>query len=354
MTQLIHGGDIYSASKETGIEQAQILDFSANINPLGIPKEVKQAMIESLGACTNYPDPLCRDLVQAISAHEHVVPQAILCGNGAADLIYRLARALKPKKALLLAPTFAEYELALDTIGCKCSYYMLSEETGFVLQEDYLAYLTSEIDLIVLCNPNNPTGTLIPDVLMKAILKRCEAQQITCLLDECFNDFIESGGAVSQVNQLENYSHLVILKAFTKLYGLAGVRLGYALSYDHDLLERMRVEGQCWNVSVIAQAAGKAALTQEAFRQETLQVISSERAYLQNELRRLGMTVFDSVANYIFFKSNQGVKLQETLRAQGILIRACHNYKGLDAQYFRIAVKSHRENQILIQALERI
>ncbi|MGL4736511.1 MAG: threonine-phosphate decarboxylase CobD [Cellulosilyticaceae bacterium] len=354
MTQLIHGGDIYSASKETGINQTDFIDFSANINPLGIPYAVKEAMVRSLDGCINYPDPLCRDLVQAIADHEEVEASAVLCGNGAADLIYRLARAHKPKKALLLAPTFAEYELALQTVGCTCEYFVITEKNGFIVTEDYLERLTSDVDLIVLCNPNNPTGTLIPEILMEQILARCNTMQITCLLDECFNDFLENGEAVSQVGQLRCYPNLIILKAFTKLYGLAGVRLGYALSYKYSLLEAMRLEGQCWNVSVIAQAAGKAALAQEAFRKETLKLIAKERQYLMQELGRLGMTVFDSAANYVFFKCSHGVMIQQMLRQQGILIRSCNNYHGLDDQYFRIAVKSHEENQILIQALERM
>lgn len=354
MTVLIHGGDIYSASEEMGIQADEMLDFSANINPLGIPVSVKEAMMHSLERCQHYPDPLCRKLVSAISAYEKVPGEVILCGNGAADLIYRLARAYQPKKALLLAPTFAEYELALDTVGCECVYYELKAEHGFCIQQDYLDYLTPDLDLIVICNPNNPTGVLGPVHLLRQVMDKCQALGIKCLLDECFNDFLNDSHGHSLVGELKCYEELIILKAFTKLYAIPGVRLGYALTYDLPLIEAMRQEGQCWNVSVIAQEAGVAALGEEAFRMETLHLIQKERQYLKEQLKRLGIKVFDSEANYLFFQTKQGEMLWQQLRKNGILIRSCSNYRTLDQSYFRIAVKQPEDNKKLIQEMERI
>ncbi|MGL4345937.1 MAG: threonine-phosphate decarboxylase CobD [Cellulosilyticaceae bacterium] len=354
MTELIHGGDIYSASQKLGLDAQEMIDFSANINPLGLPKQVEDAIIKSLPMCQHYPDPLCRDLVSRIAEHEQVTSDQVLCGNGAADLIYRFIRAIKPQRALLLAPTFAEYELALRTVGCAVSYYDLSEAHGFKVQEDYLSYIVEDLEMVILCNPNNPTGTLLNSGLLEAIIAKCEALNIPCMIDECFNDFLENKEQQSCISMIEDCQQLILLKAFTKIYAMPGIRLGYVLSSNSLWLQKMREEGQCWGVSVIAQRAGQAALECQTYLEQTKMLIATERQYLKNQLRQLGMTVFDSTANYIFFKNLSEVPIDKLLYQQGILIRSCSNYRGLDAHYYRVAVKTHSDNQKLMQSLERI
>lgn len=354
MTKLVHGGDIYSAMHELGKKPEELIDFSANINPLGIPKGVEKALIEGIRGCIHYPDPLCRRLVDKLSRHEGVLGKHILCGNGAAELIYRLIQVKKPKKALLLAPTFAEYELALRTIDTQIVYYTLRPEFGFRVQQDYLDYLTEDIDMIVLCNPNNPTGELISGGLLEAIIQKCEMQKTMCLVDECFNDFLDHPIEHSLVDRLSDFKMLTILKAFTKIYAIPGVRLGYILSSQEALIEQMREAGQCWSVSVLAQYAGEAALEEVDYLKATKQFIKEERQYLIGELRRVGFTVYGSHANYIFFKTPTDIQLDQHLYEKGIMIRSCSNYIGLDRCYYRIAVKNHEQNQKLIQEIERI
>jgi threonine-phosphate decarboxylase len=344
---LIHGGATEGYMLEYG---RQPLDFSANCNPLGIPASVPAAVLEAAEHADKYPDPLCRRLRAALAEKINVTPKQILCGNGAADIIFRLALARKPKKALVTAPTFAEYALALETAGCEVVYHPLLEAEGFTLTDDILRRLTPELDMVFICNPNNPTGLTVPPVLLRHILDACEASGTLLVVDECFNGFLDEPEKHSLKPLLGQYENLLILDAFTKLYGMAGVRLGYCLSGNALLLEAIQNAGQPWAVSSLAQAAGIAALREEQYVQKARALIQSERAYLFDALRDIGIQTPGGEANYIFFRSDMP-GLVPRLREKGILIRDCSNYVGLSQGYYRIAVRTHEENAALIKAL---
>jgi threonine-phosphate decarboxylase len=351
MHEFKHGGDIYSAKENCC---RPFVDFSANINPLGIPSAVKAAMTASLEDCVHYPDPFCRELVGAIAAQEQVKPEWLFCGNGAADVIFALVYAQKPKRALVLAPTFSEYEQALRAVSCSVMYHQLYEENNFKLTESFIDTLDASIDMVFLCNPNNPTGQLIDQNLLLRILQRCDEVGIRLVLDECFIDFLDEPKNHTLLPLCSEYTNLFILKSFTKLFALAGVRLGYGICRDVELLEQMHDCVQPWGVSSIAQAAGIAALTQTAYIADTRAVIKEERRYLLASIKRLGLQAYGSHANYIFFKADACVCLQSEMEKRGFLIRSCANYHGLSNDYFRIAVKSHANNEALIGALESI
>ncbi len=345
--ELIHGGDIYSARARM---QGEILDFSANLNPLGLPEGVRRVLAESADACACYPDPLCRELCAAIAAHEGVPKEIVLCGNGAADLIFRLCQALRPHRALILAPTFAEYEQALRAVGCEVERHYLNEADEFCLTETILERLTPGLDLVFLCNPNNPTGQVADPGLMEEILLRCGQNGILLAADECFVDFLDEPGRHTLRAQLGESRHLLILRAFTKIYAMAGLRLGYCLCSDGALLERMAECGQPWSVSVPAQLAGVQALREHEYLKESAALIRSEREYLRRGLLALGFGVMGSRANYIFFRSPVA-GLRGKLERENILIRSCKNYPGLDGRYYRVAVRTRRENSLLLAAL---
>ncbi|QAT42909.1 threonine-phosphate decarboxylase CobD [Aminipila luticellarii] len=356
MVNLVHGGDIYSV-KEKGMED--ILDFSANINPKGLPEKVKKAIIDGLDSCVHYPDPLCRRLIAAISEFEGVDKECILCGNGAADIVFRLALALKPKKALVLAPTFAEYETALNTVDCHTKHYELSAEQDFALNEDYLNALDSSYDVVFLCNPNNPTGQLMTKELLEKILLKCTEHHIMMVLDECFIEFVEAYEKYTMKSHVESCENLFILKAFTKSYAMPGLRLGYGLSGNKELLKKITDMGQPWSVSVPAQLAGVQALKETEYLEESMREIREEKTYLVSELDKLGIKFYNPSANYIFLKiENNGrydpSDFKEKLLEKGIIIRDCSNYVGLEKGYYRIAVKSHRANERLINVLKSI
>lgn len=347
-----HGGNVYEKAKTLGVNKEQILDFSANISPLGIPLGVKQAMIASIDELIHYPDPDCVELKKAIAKVESVREEFVECGNGGADLLFRLALALKPKRVLLPAPTFVEYEEAMRAVDSEIHYTTLDEE--FKLCPDWVKRKLREgAELFILCNPNNPTGLLTEREYILEILE--EAKKVDCnvLVDECFLELYERERDYSLKSYLEKYKNLLILKSFTKLYAIPGVRLGYILSSNERNLEKIRVSGQAWSVSHIAQQAGIAALKEKEYKKEAIKLIARENLFLKQSLRELGINVLDGVVNYLFFYTKRK-DLGDRLERESILIRDCSNYQGLEKGYFRVAVNNREENIKLIEALKKI
>lgn len=347
--EYIHGGDWAGYKMEYGEEP---LDFSANVSPLGLPNGVRKAMEKSLDHGERYPDPKCRALRSSLAAFHGVSEEDILCGNGAADLIYRLALALKPKSAFLTAPCFAEYGLALQTVGCRLRQYVLLPEDDFHIREDILKEITPDLDLVILCEPNNPTGVTTDRDLLLKILQRCRETGCLLVVDECFNSFLDEPEKHTLLPCLPG-GNLFVLRAFTKFYGMAGIRLGYGLCADHSLLEKMERAAQPWAVSTPAQAGGIAALKEEKYGKKLRNLIKKERPRMEEALRSLGCRVIAGEANYLLFFCGE-VHLEELLRSRGILVRPCRNYPGLTEGWYRVAVRKEEENRLLISALREV
>lgn len=343
-----HGGDIYSQHIE--------VDFSANINPFGMPERVAEAACRAVRQSAAYPDPQCRALIREIAAYENLREDQVICGNGAADLIFSLTAALKPRRALIPVPSFAEYEKALHAVGASCDYYYMKEADGFELTAGFLNILDrAGWDLVFLCNPNNPTGCLTNREFLLQILEICQRRGIVCVLDECFLDFAQQREALTMKPYLEEFPVLFILKAFTKMYGMAGLRLGYGLTANLEYLERIRAVRQFWNVSTPAQQAGIAALQEEAFREQTRVYVAKENQWMRSQLIRLGFLVYGSQVNYLFFRWEAPEnELYHRLLEQQVLIRSCQSYRGLDGTFYRVAVRTAKENKKLIGLLEQI
>lgn len=340
MLRYEHGGDIYT--------NAEIrLDFSINVNPLGMPEAARRALFATADALTRYPDPQCRALRQALAEKYGIAPEAILCGNGAADMIFRVCACLKPKKALILAPTFSEYERPVKLFGGEMVEYRLNEADGFALTDDILEALTPDVELFFLCNPNNPTGRLAPFDLLRRIVADCAKNGTLLMVDECFLEFTDGP---SMVPLLREFPNLLILNAFTKLYALAGLRLGYLLCADTGLLSRIAAFGAEWSVSAAAQAVGLAALEEPTWAERTRSLVQEERTYMRKSLTTLGLTVFPADANFLLLKSH--VPLHGPLKKRGILVRNCDNFSGLNEQFIRIGLKTRDENEELLQALK--
>lgn len=334
-----HGGDIF--------EREILYDFSANLNPLGMPESVKNALQKSISEWEKYPDPFCRSLVKKLSERENFPPENIVCGNGAADLIFRIVQTVKPQKAVVCAPSFSEYSKALIQNECEILHYFLSEKSGFALDEKILEMLDESVQMLILCTPNNPTGRTIDSELLRRICEKCEANDIVFLCDECFIDFTENAAHAEQFMN----PNVVVLKAFTKIYAMAGLRLGYALFGDAELAEKVRRNGQFWSVSAPAQTAGEAALDEKNYLEKTLELAKKEREFLTENLRNFGFKVYPSEANFILFYTK--ISLDEMLLSEKILIRNCANFDGLEQGYFRIALRPHEENSALVSAIER-
>lgn len=338
MLRYQHGGRIYNKDI--------ILDFSVNINPLGMPTEVKQSIINNIDTFQTYPDTDCTLLRKKLSQVEEIPFDNIVCGNGADDIIFKIANVLNSKNALIISPTFSEYEKSLK---CNIKYYPLMESNNFRIQSNIMDYLKG-VDVFYLCNPNNPTGTLIDTSLMDLIINQCIKNRITLIVDECFLDFVSNG--ISFKRYFNRNLNLIIIKAFTKIYSMAGIRLGYALVNSSKLCKNIADSGQAWNVSSVAQVCGLSALDCTDYIQRTQEYITQEREYLTNNLKALGFKVYPSMTNYILIQSK--LDLYNLLLKNKILIRECSNYRGLDKSYFRIAIKSHKENTILIDNIKSI
>lgn len=340
-----HGGDTYSYSRD-------MLDFSANINPLGTPDDIKKAVKECANGLERYPDPYCRQLRFAIAARESVRSEHIVCGNGAAELIFSLAYFIRPNRAVIAAPAFAEYSRATEAAGAEIVYHTAKAENGYVHSGDIADRIESDRDMVFICNPANPTGALMDRDDIESVLKRAEDTGAVAVVDECFLDFADDNEKYSCRSLTEKYRNLVVLKSFTKMYAVPGIRIGYIICSDSGIREGIYRARQPWTVSSLAQAAGIAACKNTAYAERSRKYIAKEREYLKKSFDRLGVVYEQPGANYIFFYHRP--ELKQELIERGILIRDCSDYAGLNTGCFRAAIRTHEENRALIRDLEEL
>lgn len=358
-----HGGDVYSHDVD--------LDFSVNTNPCADTllravfsgnyeeledtpflsryvdafSQVKDAAMRGLQLAAQYPDLRCEVLKREISHMEHVEPERIVCGNGASELFMAIVRAVRPARALIVAPCYSGYEYALNAEGCDILRYELKEDNGFTVQEDLPEMLTDAIDIFFLAQPNNPTGRLVESQLMDRIVQSCEEKNIILVTDACFYPLAADGLLAAEGNH-------VIVKAFTKTMAIPGLRLGYLTSGSRELKEKIECQLSEWSVSSVAQEAGCAAArvcAQTDFLEASRQYIAREREYLKNRIEAAGLTVYDSDTCYLLVKGRPG--MWNLLLDEKILVRNCENFSGLGPEYIRIAVKMHKDNIVLAEQI---
>ncbi len=338
----IHGGDIYRNHVS--------FDFSVNINPLGIPQSVKEAMHQAVEACDQYPDINSDGLRRAVSRMQSVPEEYLLFGNGASELFMAVVHGLKPKKTVIPIPSFYGYEYAAGSRDGEIVYWETGRENGFRLTEEIYGALTEEVDLLFVANPNNPTGNLMDRGMVEGLLGHCGDRGICVVLDECFMEFCDGGSsAVSDVGRFQN---LVVVKAFTKIFSVPGVRLGYLLCGDQELRGRIRRQLPEWNVSCFAQAAGRACALETEFAAAAAGYVRRERRVLEEGLLEAGCRVMPSETNFILFYSD--TPLYEGLLNRGILVRNCENFRGLGPGFYRVAVRNREENEILLGEIKRL
>ncbi|MBN2796798.1 MAG: threonine-phosphate decarboxylase [Clostridia bacterium] len=346
-----HGGNVFAFAKEHKISLDQVIDFSANINPLGLVDGLKKHLIEKETAWLNYPDPNYCDLRKTIADFEGVESQEVVVGNGAIECLFLIAETLKPKKVLIQAPTFIEYERAFKKVGSEIEFMKLNHE-DFI--PNLQAIDPTNYDTIIICNPNNPTGILIHKSSLIQMIKRCKKTQTFVLIDEAFIDFLVDEKEYSLVSELKEHQNLIILKSLTKFFAVPGLRLGYLLTSSKEIVDNIEEYRIPWTINGLAVETGQYVLRQERYIEETKIFIQSEREWLTTALKKIRyLKVFDSCVNYIFFYSEIS-NLHELLFPYHIMIRDCSNYENLYKGYYRIAVKNRTNNEILIQALHEI
>lgn len=244
----LHGGNIWALGRP-------VLDFSASLNPIGMPDAVAEAARRAVAESTAYPDPACTQLRRAISERDGVPAGQIFCGNGAADLLVRLALALRPRKAMVTAPTFGEYERALSVVGCRVLHHYLKAEKHFDVGRDLLRTVRPDLDFLILCNPNNPTGRAIEPEALQRMADFCERHRIWLMVDESFLPLTDASAIQEGGPMLASHPHLILLRSMTKTYSMPGLRLGYLLASDQGLLKQLERCGQPWSERCPGRAA---------------------------------------------------------------------------------------------------
>jgi threonine-phosphate decarboxylase len=349
-TRFSHGGNLSRMAATLAIPEEQLLDFSASITPLGMPEAARLAIVDGLERLGHYPDPEARGLAHAAAAAYNLDPETVLAANGSTELIYLLPRALRPGRVLLCGPGFAEYERAAQLAGAKIKWHPLKRKAAFRVEPAEFIAALAGCDLAFLCNPNNPTGHGLERKAVIEIAKAARRAGCILALDEAFADFCPE---LSLLGSYRN-SHLLIIRSLTKFFALPGLRAGF-LAGPPRLLARIAAHKEPWSVNTLAEKAGCAALADDDFRERTLQFTAGERGWLAAELaRRTGAEIFPAAANYLFLETPHAPALIAGLLRQGIAVRDCANFRGLNHRFIRVAVRSRPENLRLLAAIETL
>ncbi|MEW6266838.1 MAG: threonine-phosphate decarboxylase CobD [Thermodesulfobacteriota bacterium] len=350
-----HGGDVFSAARELRLSWRDLLDFSANVNPLGPPPGLRKRLSEEFAITQHYPDPYAWQWRREIADRIGLSPDEVLAGNGTTALMYLLARALRPKSAVVVAPAFAEYERSLGQAGCKVRFVSCRWEDDLDITVDLADRVFAlRPDLVYLGQPTSPAGRLIQPDILDHILGRARKEKIIVVLDEAFLDFTP---AVSLAGSVRFNPGLIALRSLTKFYALPGLRLGY-LTASRKLAGRLFECAEPWAVNSLALIAGSFCLDQDDYARRTRRLVDRERAWLADRLREIGLgRVVDSSANYILVKLDSKSPAEEelvtALKKHGLLIRGCSSFQNL-AGFIRLAVKTRSSNLRLFEALKSV
>jgi len=344
-----HGGNIHAVLRESGQDYGQVIDFSANINPLGPPEWLRAMISRELDKVLHYPDPEYRQLAETIADHMGVSPETVIPANGSTELLYLLPRLGKWKRAVIPVPSYIDYVKAVRQAGMDVLTITLEEENGFVLDADALARQLNDGDLVILATPNNPTGIVIES---DTILRLAgDFPHTTFLIDEAFLDFVIGGQSVA--GKKEN---VFTLNSMTKFFGVPGLRLGFGV-FSRDITRLLLDTMPPWTINSLAQSFGTVCLSDQAYHRESRETVTWLREKFVDELKQFHqLRVFPASANYLMLKLLDGTtapQLAARLSDSGLLIRCCDNYEGLDDRYFRIAVRTAAENERMIKALSQ-
>ena len=352
-----HGGNVGEISRIHGIDEDKIVDFSANINPLGYPPGLRDAVVKEFDSVLNYPDIDSFDLISGLSKYHGIDQNSILVGNGSTEFMYWIPVVFKPKNALIVTPAFSEYEKGLRMARTKVSYFQAGNKTDFSVDIDSLCKCLREgFDIVYFCNPANPTGILTPKNDLCRVVACADEIGALAVIDEAFIDFVEEESVKEEIFRFPN---LIVLRSMTKFFGIPGLRVGYVMA-SAPCIKKIREYKPPWTVNSLAQKAAVSALVDGDYIRETRQYISSERKFLKNALNEIpGLSAFESAANFFLVFMGNGVDLNSTglrdrLVKEGILIRDCSNFQGMGDRYFRVAVRRHEQNMLLIEKLKAV
>ena len=343
-----HGGLL---SKKISI--SGVLDFSSNISPAGIPNDIKKSIKYCLEKIENYPDANSTNLLSHLEKFTKISKSNLIIGNGAIEIIYNFCHSFLTKNTpvLIPIPTFGEYEAASKLNNSKLLFFKTMDLTKNL--HSFISKIPKN-GFIFICNPNNPTGKLISNKNMLQIVHAAKRQNCMVFVDESFIELVPetNESIISNVKKLDN---LLVLRTFTKSFGLAGIRIGYAASSKHiiSILKKIKIP---WSVNSIAEYAAITALQNTSHLQKSLSIIKKESSFLRNKISLIdGFECIESSTNFILIKTKyNSTKLQNQLLEKKILVRDCKNFRGLNSHFIRVAIRSHKDNLKLVDALEKI
>lgn len=346
-----------TAQTQFGLGSTPLLDFSANINPLGPPPAVMQAIRERLETIIHYPDPAQRKLKEKLAQRFGLQPEQLIVGNGAAECMALILLALEPKTVGVVYPCFSEYEKLSTAFGAKIKACYGRVEQQFKPDLQDLFALFDEVDLAFIGHPNNPTGVSYSQSELQEIAAQAEATNTYLVIDEAFIDFIPKNKQVTLLPKLSQYKHIIFVRSMTKFYAIPGLRLGFAVAHP-DIITRLQGKQVTWSVNQLALTAGEICLDEHEYEEKTISLIEEQREYLKEEIQeRFGWFVFSGQANFLLIRLPQPMKVDELqwqMGQQGVMIRSCAMYPGLTDQDFRIAVRTKAENDQLLSALQKV
>jgi threonine-phosphate decarboxylase len=352
-----HGSDLEKIEAIYGIKKEDIISFSANVNPLGISPKLRTTLADKIDAITGYPDREYTSLRKSIADYIHADINHIVVGNGSTELISLFIQITHPKKAFIIGPTYSEYEREITLGGGNSHYYRLEEEADFKLDVRALEKeLSADIDLLVICNPNNPTSTAIPVSDMRKILDICKQKNIYCLVDETYVEFVNDINQITSVSLAEYYNNIIILRGISKFFAAPGLRLGYAVCGNMDLLREVNKKKNPWTINTLAAIAGEIMFRDEEYIGKTRELIRTERRRIYETLKVCNnVKVYPPMANFVLVKIlKEGVTAADLFDAairKGFMIRDCSTFPFLDQKFIRFCFMQPEKNTELLELL---
>lgn len=355
-----HGSDLEKIEKYYGIKKEDIVSFSANVNPLGLSDKLKASLSEHLDVLTSYPDREYTELRRAIADYCNTSPEYVCVGNGSTELIALFIKALAPKRALVIAPTYSEYEHELENNNSQTDYFILRPEDDFVLNVEGLkqALGQNSYDMLMICNPNNPTSGTISQSDLAEIIKHCHDNDVFVLIDETYAEFVSDAPGTIAIPLTESFENMAVLRGVSKFFASPGLRLGYAVCKNQKLRSIISALQNAWSINSLAEAAGKLMFTDSEYIKKTQNFIASERDRLYKELSEIPvLKPYYPTANFILVKIlTDKVTAQDLFDAaikEGMMIRDCASFVSLDESYFRLCIMSKEDNTRLMSCIRK-
>ncbi|MDD3415069.1 MAG: histidinol-phosphate transaminase [Lachnospiraceae bacterium] len=357
-TDHFHGSDLEKIEKVFGIKKEEIISFSANVNPLGLSNKLRSTLALHLDAITSYPDREYASLRTTIGNYVGAEKEQIIVGNGSTELISLFIQFKHPKKTLILGPTYSEYEREISLGGGISLYFPLKEEDDFCLNISKLELqLNESIDLLVICNPNNPTSSAIKRDDLRKILDICKRNDIFLMIDETYIEFADEYEKISAVPLINYYNNLFIIRGISKFFAAPGLRLGYAITGNSDLIKSINAKKNPWTINSLAEIAGTLMFTDTDYIRQTKELIHEERIRICKELKAIdGLTYYEPTANFVLAKILKESITADFLFNQAIrnkmMIRNCCTFPFLDNQFFRFCFMKPDQNDQLLACIK--